>query len=57
MLRVGDKVIIMSVPGTFTVVAVRGEEITIENQAGLRKVVLAQAARRLEPPTGGTGEG
>jgi len=57
MLQVGDEVVIMSVPGRFTVVAVAGDQITIENQAGLRKVVLAQAARRVEAPGDGGGKG
>jgi hypothetical protein len=55
MLQVGDKVIIMSAPGTFTVVAVAGDQITIENASGLRKTVLAQAARRVEPPAESSG--
>jgi hypothetical protein len=57
MLQVGDKVVIMSMPGTFTVVAVAGDQITIENQVGVRKVVLAHAARRVEAPADGGGKG
>jgi hypothetical protein len=50
MLNVGDKVVIMSAPGTFEVVEVNGDEVTIQNASGLRKVVLAQAVRRVERP-------
>jgi hypothetical protein len=54
MPQVGDEVIIMSAPGRFRVVAVDGDQITIDNGAGLRRVVLAQAARRVETPADGS---
>jgi hypothetical protein len=45
MLQVGHEVVLMSFPGRFRVVAVDGEVITIENDTGIRKRVLAQAVR------------
>jgi len=45
MLQVGQEVVLMSFPGRFRVVEVDGEVLTIENAAGLRKRVLAQAVR------------
>jgi len=45
MLQVGQEVVLMSFPGRFRIIAVDGEVITIENDAGIRKQVLAQAVR------------
>jgi hypothetical protein len=45
MLQVGQEVVLMSFPGRFRVVAVDGQVVTIENDAGIRKKVLAQAVR------------
>ena len=53
MLQIGDKVVIMSAPGTFTIVAVDGEQITIESPAGLRKTVLARRRAAWKPPRRG----
>ncbi|MBI4514872.1 MAG: hypothetical protein HY699_03530 [Deltaproteobacteria bacterium] len=50
MLRIGDSVVVMSAPGIFTVVALNGNVATIENAAGIQKVVLIQAVRRIERP-------
>lgn len=45
MLEVGQEVVLMSFPGRFRVIAVEGQVITIENDSGMRKRVLAQAVR------------
>ena len=49
MLQVGQEVVLMSFPGRFRVVAVDGEVLTIENDTGIRKKVLAQAVRVMPP--------
>lgn len=51
MLQVGQEVVLMSFPGRFRVVEVEGDVITIENGAGIRKKVLAQAVRVMPPKT------
>ena len=48
MYRVGDEVVVMSSPGRFTIVAVDGGVLTIENDQGVRKQVLVQAVRKME---------
>jgi hypothetical protein len=48
MYRVGDEVIVMSSPGRFTIVAVDGNVLTIENEQGVSKQVLVQAVRKME---------
>jgi hypothetical protein len=45
MPQVGQEVVLMSFPGRFRVVEVDGEVLTIENDVGIRKRVLAQAVR------------
>ena len=45
MPQVGQEVVLMSFPGRFRVVEVDGEVLTIENDVGIRKKVLAQAVR------------
>jgi hypothetical protein len=45
MPQVGQDVVLMSFPGRFRVIAVDGQVLTIENDAGMRKRVLAQAVR------------
>jgi len=45
MLEVGQEVVLMSFPGRFRIIDVDGDVITIENDAGIRKKVLAQAVR------------
>jgi hypothetical protein len=45
MLQVGEEVVLMSFPGRFRVVAVDGQVLTIENNTGIRKQVLASAVR------------
>ncbi|MBI1813458.1 MAG: hypothetical protein HYR72_00625 [Deltaproteobacteria bacterium] len=47
MVRIGDTVVIMSAPGMFTVVAIDGQEVTIESAAGAQKIVLMQAVRTI----------
>ena len=49
MLQVGQEVVLMSFPGRFRVVEVDGQVITIENDTGIRKKVLAQAVRVMPP--------
>ena len=49
MLQVGQEVVLMSFPGRFRVLAVDGEVITIENDAGIRKQVLSRAVRVMAP--------
>jgi hypothetical protein len=48
MIHVGDEVVVMTAPGRFTVVALDGTVVTIENAAGVRKIVLEQSVRTLE---------
>ena len=45
MIQVGQEVVLMSFPGRFRVVEVDGNVLTIENDTGIRKQVLAQAVR------------
>ncbi len=45
LYEVGQEVLLMSLPGRFRIVEVKGEVITIENDTGLRKQVLEQAVR------------
>lgn len=49
MPQVGEEVVLMSFPGRFRVVEVDGEVLTIDNGAGIRKKVLAQAVRVMPP--------
>lgn len=49
MVKVGDEVVLMSIPGRFRVVEVADEVLTIENDAGIRKQVLARAVRVMPP--------
>jgi hypothetical protein len=49
MLEVGQEVVLMSFPGRFRVVEVDGEVLTIENDTGIRKQVLARAVRVMAP--------
>ena len=48
MLQVGDEVVIMSAPGIFKVIAVDGPTLTIENNDGIRKLVLQGSVRTVE---------
>lgn len=51
MYQIGDQVIVMSSPGYFTIVAVDGDVLTIENEQGMRKQVFSQAVRKREAQT------
>ncbi len=51
MLQIGDEVVIMSAAGRFKVVAIDGPRVTIENPEGVRKTVLAQSVRSVQPRT------
>ena len=53
MLHVGDTVVIMSAPGTFEIIAIDGDQVTLQNSSGVQKVVLSQAVRRIEPAATG----
>ena len=55
-IQVGDQVITLQVPGTFTVIDRRGSHVVIETARGLRMTVLDSQVRRLHdvpPPSGG----
>lgn len=38
-VQIGDQVVTMSAPGRFTIVAIDGPVLTIENKEGVRKTV------------------
>jgi hypothetical protein len=44
---VGDRVVHLQVPGVFTVVAVRGDLIDVENERGLRMTIHRRGLRRV----------
>jgi len=48
MLKIGDVVVTMSHPGPFTIVDIKGPDIVIVSDQGLKKVVRAINVRRLE---------
>ena len=47
-IRVGDRIVHLQVPGVFTVVAVRGDLVDVENDRGLRMTIHLRALRRVE---------
>ncbi len=49
MLELGQEVVLMSAPGRFRIVEIAGQVLTIENDSGVRKQVLAQAVRPVPP--------
>ena len=49
MFELGQEVVIMSAPGRFRIVAIDGEVLTIENDAGVRRTVLDRAVRVVPP--------
>lgn len=49
LYKVGQEVVLMSLPGRFRIVEVDGEVITIENAGGVRKRVFEQAVRPIDP--------
>jgi hypothetical protein len=51
MVDVGDEVVIMSNPGRFRVVAIDGNQLTIENDRGVQKTVLAASVRTVPQST------
>jgi len=51
MLQIGDRVVIMSAPGVFKIIAIDGPTVTIENDEGVRKLVLAGSLRTLPKPS------
>jgi hypothetical protein len=55
-IQVGDQVVTLQVPGTFTVIDRQGPHVVIETARGLRLTVLDSQVRRLHdvaPPSGG----
>jgi hypothetical protein len=48
MLKIGDVVVTTSHPGPFTIVDIRGDELTMVTAQGLKKVVRASNVRPLE---------
>lgn len=56
MYQVGDEVVVMSFPGRFQIVAVEGEVLTLENEGGVRKKVLAHSVRDVPARTPGQAE-
>jgi hypothetical protein len=47
MYNVGDEVVVMSYPGRFRVIAIDGFVLTLENDSGVQKRVLAQSVRTM----------
>lgn len=50
-MQVGDDVVTMSAPGRFTVIAIDGAAVTIQNNEGVRKTVLTIHLRPLPRST------
>ena len=46
-MHVGDEVVIMSAPGRFTIVAINGPVLTLENKEGVRKTVNVTNVRTM----------
>jgi hypothetical protein len=55
MLSVGDRVVTMSYRGTFVVVAIDGDDVTIRDDAGTTKTVRRANVRRLRSTDTATG--
>jgi len=47
MLEIGQEVVVMSAPGRFRILAIEGDLLTIESEAGVRKKVNRRAVRVL----------
>ena len=47
-VHVGDEVVIMSAPGRFTIVAIKGPVLTLEDKDGVRKMVNVTNVRTME---------
>jgi hypothetical protein len=47
-VNVGDEVVVMSAPGRFTIVAIDGPVLTLENKEGVRKLVRVTNVRKME---------
>jgi hypothetical protein len=47
-VNVGDEVVVMSAPGRFTIVAIDGPILTLENKDGVRKLVRVTNVRTME---------
>lgn len=48
MLQIGDRVVTMSAPGIFQVIAIDGPTVTIESAEGVRKLVLEGSVRSIQ---------
>jgi hypothetical protein len=46
-VQIGDEVVIMSAPGRFTIVAIDGPVLTLENGEGVRKTVHVTNVRTM----------
>lgn len=49
-LQIGDVVVTMSYPGIFTVVDIKGDDVTIATSDGIPKTVRLANVRRLTRP-------
>jgi hypothetical protein len=49
MYHVGDEVVLMSFPGRFRIVAIEGQVLMLENDAGVQKRVLSSSVRVVHP--------
>jgi len=47
VIAVGDRVVHLQVPGVFTVIAVRGDLVDVENDRGLRMTIHRRALRHV----------
>jgi len=53
LIAVGDRVVHLQVPGVFTVIAVRGDLIEVENdRGGLRMTIHRRALRHVNGASG-----
>ena len=50
VIRIGDRVVHLQVPGVFVVSGRRGRLLTVESDRGLRMTVHEVAVRRLDGP-------
>lgn len=53
-MHIGDEVVIMSSPGRFTIVAIDGPALTLENRDGVQKTVHVTNVRTMPKPVVGT---
>ena len=53
MYQIGNEVVLMSFPGRFQIIDIEGEVLTLENDTGVRKKVLAHSVRDVPARTAG----